>query len=114
MKKLIGAAALAAVCLAPLTALAGSAEWTGFITDTHCGVRGATKDHTAACVEKCMKTGKAQLWVGKDKKGYDLANYDARAKALVGSRVVVKGSMDSATHAITVESIEKAPETGTP
>jgi hypothetical protein len=44
-----------------LAADAVKGEWTGWITDTHCAARGANKDHTAACVEKCMKTGKVQL-----------------------------------------------------
>jgi hypothetical protein len=110
-RKLLGAAALTLLMAAGASAEAVKGEWTGWITDTHCGVRGANKDHTAACVEKCMKTGKAQLWVGKDKRGYDLASLDAQAKALVGSRVVVKGTMDTATNTITIASIEKSPET---
>ena len=110
-RKLLGAAALSLLMAAGASAEAVKGEWTGWITDTHCGVRGANKDHTAACVEKCMKTGKAQLWVGKDKKGYDLASFDAKTKALVGNRVVVKGTMDTATNTITVDSIEKSPQT---
>jgi hypothetical protein len=113
-RKLLGAAALTLLMAAGAGADAVKGEWTGWITDTHCGVRGANKDHTAACVEKCMKTGKAQLWVGKDKKGYDLTAFDAKTKALVGSRVVVKGTQDSATGAITVDSIEKAPDSVNP
>lgn len=91
-------------------ALAGEAvkgEWTGYVTDTHCGERGANKDHTAACVEKCMKTGKAQLWIESEKKAHDLTSFD-KVKPLVGSRITVKGTMDKETGAITVESAAKA------
>ena len=108
MKKLIGAAALAAVCLAPLTALAGSAEWTGFITDTHCGQKGASKEHRADCVEKCMKGGsKAQLWSESEQKGYNLDGFE-KVKPLMGGKVTVKGTFDEATNTITVESAAKA------
>ena len=109
MKKFLGALVL--VCATAGLASAADAvkgEWTGFITDTHCGARGATKDHTVACVEKCMKTGsKAQLWSEADKKTHDLDSFD-KVKELVGTRVTVKGAMDPATGAITVESAAKA------
>jgi hypothetical protein len=109
MKKFLGALVLVAATAG--FGLAGDAvkgEWTGYITDTHCGVRGAGKDHTAACVEKCMKTGsKAQLWSDADKKAHDLDSFD-KVKALVGTHVTVKGAMDPETGAITVESAAKA------
>ena len=83
-------------------------EWTGYITDGHCGAKGANKDHTEACVEKCIKSGtKAQIWIDADSKGIDLDNF-AKVKALMGSKVTVKGTLDPATHTITVESAEKA------
>jgi hypothetical protein len=109
IRRLLGATALSMLMAgSTLAADAVKGEWTGWITDTHCAARGANKDHTAACVEKCMKTGKAQLWVESEKKGHDLDSFD-KVKTLVGTRVVVKGSMDSASGAITVDSAEKAP-----
>ena len=63
MKRVVAVLVLAAALAAP----AFAEEWTGWITDTHCGKNGATKDHTAACVEKCMKGGsKAQLFSEAD------------------------------------------------
>jgi hypothetical protein len=83
-------------------------EWTGYITDGHCGAKGANKDHTAACVEKCVKAGtKAQIWIEADNKGIDLDSM-AKVKDLVGSKVTVKGTLDPATHTITVDSAQKA------
>ncbi len=80
-------------------------EWTGYLTDTHCGARGATKDHTAACVEKCMKGGsKAQILNEADGRTYDLAAFDARLRPLVGKRVTLTGSIDKDAHVITVDS----------
>jgi len=84
-------------------------EWTGYITDTHCASKGASKDHSVACIEKCMKAGsKAQIWDDADKKAYDLDDF-AKVKALVGSKVTVKGALDPATNTIKVESAVKAP-----
>jgi hypothetical protein len=108
MNKLICAAVLGALCLAPLAASAGPAEWTGFVTDTHCGNKGATKDHTADCVQKCIKGGsKPQLWNDADQKGYNLDNFD-KVKALMGGKVTVQGTLDPATNTIKVESAARA------
>ncbi len=114
MKQLKTLLALAAVlCLAVAPALLAAdapakGEWTGYITDGHCGAKGANKDHTEACVEKCIKSGtKAQIWIDADGKGIDLDNF-AKVKAFMGSKVTVKGTLDPATHTITVASAEKA------
>lgn len=83
-------------------------SWTGFITDTHCGKNGATKDHDAACVEKCMKGGsKPQIWNEADQKAYNLDSFD-KVKTLVGAKVTLKGKLDPASNTITVESAEKS------
>jgi opacity protein-like surface antigen len=83
-------------------------EWTGYITDGHCGEKGANKDHTADCVEKCMKAGtKAQIWIDADKKGINLDSFE-KVKSLVGSKVTVKGTLDAKTNTIQVESAAKA------
>src|SRR5262245_61922253 len=86
---------------------AAAASWTGWITDTHCGKNGADKNHSAECVEKCMKGGsKAQVFNEADKKLYNLDSFD-KAKSLVGQRVLVKGKLDAQTNTIAVESIAK-------
>jgi hypothetical protein len=83
-------------------------QWTGYITDTHCGAKGAVKDHTAACVEKCMKSGsKAQIANEGDKQTYNLDSFD-KVKDLMGHKVTVKGTLDEKTHTITVASASKA------
>lgn len=107
----LAAVALTTVLLAALPSLAADGskgEWTGWITDTHCGVNGADRDHTAACVEKCMKGGsKAQIYVEAEKKAYALNDF-VKVKALVGQKVTVKGTLDAATGTITVDSAAKA------
>ena len=109
MRTLLSLAA-ALVLAAPLAFAADGTkgEWTGYITDTHCGANGATKDHTAACVEKCMKGGsKAELYVESEKKSYTLNDF-SKVKALVGQKVTIKGTQDPASGVITVESAAKA------
>lgn len=92
---------------APAVASA-TGEWTGYITDTHCGKNGATRDHTAQCVLKCMKGGsKAQIYNEADGKLIDLDGFE-KVKDLVGTRVTVKGTWDASTNTITVESAQKA------
>jgi|SRR5215475_12073837 len=115
MKKLLALAAAFAFS-AGLAAAADKAktEWTGYVTDTHCASKGASKDHTAACVEKCMKAGsKAQIWDDADKKAYDLDDF-SKVKSLMGSKVTVKGTLDPASNTIKVESAAKAAEKVTP
>jgi hypothetical protein len=100
--------ALAVVLAAPGFADEGKAgSWTGFITDSHCGKRGAAKEHTADCVEKCVKGGdKAQILNEADGKAYTIDGWD-KVKGLMGGKVTVKGSLDEKT-AIKVTSAEKA------
>jgi type 1 fimbria pilin len=111
MRTLLALATMLSLAWAPALLAADAAvkgEWTGYVTDGHCGVKGANKDHTAACVEKCIKSGtKVQIWIEADNRGINLDSF-AKVKDLVGSKVTVKGTLDPATHTITVDSAEKA------
>lgn len=112
MGQLVAATALVALTLAPLAASAGASEWTGFITDTHCGKNGASKRHTAECVEKCMRGGsQVQIWNDADQKAYSLDSFD-KVRGLVGSKVTVKGVLDEATNTIKVDSAAAAQRGG--
>jgi hypothetical protein len=83
-------------------------QWTGYITDTHCGKEGASKDHTADCVRQCMREGsKAQIWSEADDQALDLDDFK-KVASLVGNRVTIKGTFDSATKTITIESVARA------
>jgi hypothetical protein len=108
MKKLSGWALALALLASPAFADATKGEWTGYLTDTHCGAKMASKDHTDECVQKCVKGGsKVHIVNQADKKMYDLDGYD-KVKGLVGKKITVKGSLDSATNTITVESAAPA------
>jgi len=90
-------------------ALAASAgtkgTWTGWVTDEHCGAKGASADHKA-CAEKCLKAGgKLVFYNTADKKIYSLDNQDM-AKANIGHEVKVTGEVDGKS--IKVASIDAA------
>jgi hypothetical protein len=90
-------------------ALAASAgtkgSWTGWVTDEHCGAKGASADHKA-CAEKCLqKGGKLVFYNTGDKKIYSLDNQDM-AKANIGHEVKVTGEVDGKS--IKVASIDPA------
>ncbi len=85
-------------------------RWTGYLTDTHCAQQGATKEHTTACINKCMRDGaKAALWNESDQQLYTLSNFD-RVSGLVGSQVEITGTLDPDTRTITVESANRVAE----
>jgi uncharacterized protein DUF5818 len=108
MKKLLAFAVVATLSGGAVWAEAVKGEWTGYITDTHCGDKGATKDHTKGCVEKCMKGGsKAQIKNDADGKTYDLSSFD-QVRPLMGQKVTVKGALDKDSNTITVESAAAA------
>jgi len=102
-------AAVSMMLAAAVLASAGTANtWTGYITDTHCGKKGAAADHTVGCVEKCMKAGsKAQILNDADGTIYDLDSFD-KVKPLMGDKVTVTGTLDPATHVIKVKTASKA------
>jgi len=82
-----------------------AAEWTGWITDEHCGAKGAKAGHSG-CALKCAEDGAALvLYNPGDEKIYKLSDQDA-AKAHAGKKVKVTGTVEGST--ITVESISAA------
>lgn len=113
MKKLISRVLLAAlvVSLASFAFAGEMAEgsWTGFVTDTQCGAKGAKAGH-ADCAAKCVKEhgAKYALYTPADKQVWVLSNQEEAAK-MAGKEVVVKGKADAAKKTIEVASIELAP-----
>jgi hypothetical protein len=104
MKKMMAFAAAALLAALPL--LADSNSWTGYITDPHCGKKGASSEHTADCVEKCMKDGsKAQIQEGD--KAYNLDDF-GKVKSFVGQKVTIRGTLDPKTNTITIRSVGQA------
>jgi hypothetical protein len=108
-RTLITLFALAFVALLALpVAHAGGTKgsWTGWITDEHCGAKGANAEHKS-CAEKCIAGGgKLVFYNSGDKAIYSLDKQDV-AKQHLGHEVTVKGTAEG--KAIAVESIEMTP-----
>ena len=76
-------------------------EWTGYISDAKCGLKGASDDH-AKCAEKCVKAGAAAVFIA-DGKVYKIAD-PAKVQDHVGHKVTITGKMDGDT--ISVEDVK--------
>lgn len=98
-------AALALTLFLLPAATAHADSWTGWITDEHCGAKGANAGHVA-CAKKCMGQGaKLVFYNSADEKIYQIDDQE-QAAANLGYEVVVTGTVEGG--AIAVESIEKA------
>lgn len=106
MRKFISTAALL-VGMASFALAADTGSWSGWITDTDCGAKGASASH-AACAAKCVKDkgAKYALYNPSDKSTWVLSDQDGAAK-MAGKMVTVKGTADAAKKTITVASIEE-------
>jgi uncharacterized protein DUF5818 len=104
--KLRLAAILCVSLFAGALALAGdSGSWTGYITDSKCGVKGA-HEGASECAIKCVKEGAKFVFVNDaDKKVYAIDAQD-KVAAHAGHHVTVKGSVEGDT--LKLESIEMA------
>lgn len=105
IKQLSVLLALIALVAAPLALHASGGSWTGWITDSSCGAKGANAGH-ADCAKKCAEGGAALvLYVAETQKLYKLSD-QAAAMANIGHQVVVTGSLEG--DSITVTKIAKA------
>lgn len=85
--------------------LADMGTWTGWVTDEHCGAKGANAGHKD-CAVKCHKDGaKLVFYNTADEKIYQLDNQELAAQHL-GHEVKVSGEVEG--DAIKVKSIDKA------
>ncbi len=103
MSKRLVYGAVAVLVLAGVV-LASEGAWTGYITDTACGAKGAKEGH-ADCAAKCVKEhgAKYALVTDSDKKVFTLDPQD-KAAGHAGHHVTVKGSAEG--DSIKVSSIE--------
>lgn len=82
-----------------LTAMAG--EWTGYISDSKCGAKGA-KDEHADCAVKCVKSGAAPVFV-TDGKVYKIED-TSKVQDHIGHKVTITGELKGDT--VQVESVK--------
>jgi len=82
-----------ALCAAALV-FAADGSWTGYISDSMCGAKGANEKH-ADCAAKCVKEhGAKYVFVNDtDKKVYAIDAQD-KVAAHAGHHVIVKGTVD--------------------
>jgi len=79
------------------------AEFSGYIADSKCGVKGAKEGHKA-CAEGCVKAGASPVLVSEGKV-FKISNPD-KVMDHVGDKVKVSGSAEGDT--VTVSSIAAA------
>lgn len=85
-------------------------QWTGFVTDTHCGKKMASAEHSEECLRKCVARGsKAHIVDEKDQKMYDLDDH-MKVAGLVGQRITIKGTLDDKTNTIRIDTAAAAAE----
>ena len=83
-----------------------AAEWTGVITETHCGAAdraGSAKD--IACIKKCVAAGDGKLALLVGDNLFTIANPE-KATGHEGHNVKVTGTADEAAKTVTIEFLE--------
>ena len=79
-------------------------DWTGVVSDAHCGKAHATADAKAqACVEKCVKGGNAAVFVSGDNVYKIAEGSQPRVAKHLGHKVTITGKMEGDT--ITIEKV---------
>jgi hypothetical protein len=82
-------------------------SWTGWISDSGCGAKGAAAAHKA-CALKCVKGGAKYVFVNPETKEVTpIDNQDAVKESDVGQEVTVTGTMTD-SKSIHVDSIAAA------
>jgi len=100
---------MAATLFAAAFTMAADGTWTGYISDSKCGAKGAN-DQAAECTTRCVKGGAKYVFVDDaDKKVYVVDAQD-KVAAHAGHHVTVKGTVDGET--LKLESIEMAAANG--
>ncbi len=89
-----------------LATAALGAQYTGYISDSHCGVKHMDGSQAAIdCVTACVKSGSAPIFVSADKKVYKLSDA-GKVSSFYGKKVMITGTMKGDT--VTVEKVEAA------
>ena len=83
--------------------------WTGWVTDTRCGMRGDNQAEHAACAKRCASGGADLALVSSEGKLFKLIPRD-KVVEHAGEYVEVKGTMEE--DAIQVASIMKVKKSG--
>ena len=97
MKKLYSLAGIAAMLLLvfslPAAARQKSAAWTGWISDSSCGVKGMSTSHKECALTCVHQKGAKFVFVTEDKTVHAIHNQRAVKDSDVGEEVSVKGRL---------------------
>jgi hypothetical protein len=109
MKRVLAKFAMGAMLVAALAFTASVAwadTWTGWISDSNCGAKGANAGHKE-CAIKCVKGGAKYVFVNSDNSVVAIENQDAVTESDLGHEVTVTGTKgdDGSIH---VESVAEA------
>ena len=111
MKRIFSTTVLAAALIAAGLLTAGQARadsWTGWISDSGCGAKGAAAEHKSCAVACVTKKGAKWVFVNSATKDViPIHNQDAVSEANVGQEVTVTGTLNDDKE-IQVESIAAA------
>jgi len=90
------------------SAMALADEWTGYISDAHCGAKHdkVSEGNTKCVVDMCIKGGAEPVFVYKGKVLSFDADSATKAKSFAGQEVKINGSLSGST--VTITSIDKA------
>jgi hypothetical protein len=91
MKRIAGLLSAAVL----FAAVSMAATWTGWISDEHCGAKGANAEH-AACAKTCIKGGMKPVFVTDSGQVFKIKNPEIVAPH-AGDRVVLTGSDNGGT-----------------
>jgi len=80
--------------LSVFTLTAVASEWTGYISDSKCGAKGA-KDEHADCAVKCVKGGASPVFVAGDKV-YKIDD-PSKVQDHIGHKVTITGELKGDT-----------------
>ena len=108
MKKAISRILILALALGIASYMSAADDsWTGYVTETHCGAKGASESH-ADCAVKCVKEKGAKwaLYNPTDKSVTVMEGDEATMEKMAGKKVKVKGTMDKDKKMIKVTSVE--------
>ena len=103
------AAVMAATLFAAVLTMAADGTWTGYISDSNCGAKGAN-NNARECTIKCVKGGAKYVFVNDEDKKVYVVDAQDRVAEHAGHHVIVKGTVEGGT--LKLESIDMATSNG--
>jgi hypothetical protein len=100
------ATGMAITLFAAALAMAADGSWTGYISDSKCGVKGAN-DKAGECTTKCVKEGAKYVFVNDTDKKVFVVDAQDKVAAHAGHHVTVTGTVEGDTLKLTTIDMAK-------